>query len=59
MLSHHNNIWCMESFKIVYDNLLKQINHLFTAILLVALLFVCQEMPKSESPLPTFSQSKQ
>jgi len=35
----------MESIKVVSDDLFTLFNRLFTAVLLVVLLFSCQEMP--------------
>ena len=49
MLSHHENIRCMEGMNIVSNDLFTLINHLFTAVLLVVLLFACQEMPESRN----------
>lgn len=39
----------MESIRVVSNNLLALINRLFTAILLVVLLFACQQMPESNN----------
>ena len=40
-------MWYIGGINVVFDNLFTLINHLFTAILLVILLFACQEMPES------------
>ena len=44
---HHEIMQCIGGINVVFDNLFTLINHLFTAILLVILLFACQEMPES------------
>lgn len=38
----------MENIKVVSNDLLSLFNRLFTAILLVALLFACQETPEAK-----------
>ncbi|MEM7760246.1 MAG: hypothetical protein AAF298_19275 [Cyanobacteria bacterium P01_A01_bin.40] len=49
-LSHHKSIWCfMGVYEVVPNDLLTLINRLFTAILMVLLLFACQQMPESQN----------
>lgn len=38
----------MESIKVVSNDLFSLLNRLFTAILLVVLLFACQDMPEGK-----------
>lgn len=48
-LSHYENIWCLRGVKVVSREFLTLVNRLFTAVLLVALLFACQKMPESSN----------
>ncbi len=54
LLSHHKSMWCLEDYKVVSSQLFASLNRLFTAVLLVALLISCQEIPQNnflETPL--------
>jgi hypothetical protein len=42
-------MWCIESINVVSNNLLTLINRLFTAVLLVVLLFACQQTPENNN----------
>ncbi|MGB5634533.1 MAG: hypothetical protein WBM86_17370 [Waterburya sp.] len=48
-MSHYENIWCFEGVNFVFIDLPVLINRLFTAILLVLLLFACQKMPENRN----------
>lgn len=42
-------MWCLEDLKIVSNNFVTVANRLFTALMLVALLIACQEMPENNN----------